>query len=57
MKKISIKKSIEEFKLPFGNENEKSLSGEKRFDNTAILIVSDMLLTGYDAPNSSMYVY
>lgn len=45
-----IKKAIEEFKLPFGNENEKSLSGEKRFDNTAILIVSDMLLTGYDAP-------
>ncbi|WP_323589465.1 type I restriction endonuclease subunit R [Aliarcobacter butzleri] len=45
-----IKKVIEEFKLPFGNENEKSLSGEKRFDNTAILIVSDMLLTGYDAP-------
>jgi type I restriction enzyme R subunit len=38
------------FKLPFGNESEKSLSGEKRFDNTAILIVSDMLLTGYDAP-------
>ena len=45
-----IKKAIEEFKLPFGNENEKSKSGEKRFDNTAILIVSDMLLTGYDAP-------
>lgn len=45
-----IKKVIEEFKLPFGNENEKSKSGEKRFDNTAILIVSDMLLTGYDAP-------
>ncbi len=45
-----IKKAIEEFKLPFGNENEKSLSGEKRFDNTTILIVSDMLLTGYDAP-------
>ena len=45
-----IKKAIEEFKLPFGNENEKAKSGEKRFDNTAILIVSDMLLTGYDAP-------
>lgn len=45
-----IKKAIEEFKLPFGNENEKSLSGEKRFDNTSLLIVSDMLLTGYDAP-------
>lgn len=50
VKEDKIKKAIEEFKLPFGNENEKSKSGEKRFDNTAILIVSDMLLTGYDAP-------
>ncbi len=45
-----VKRTIEEFKLPFGNEIDKSKSGEKRFDNTAILIVSDMLLTGYDAP-------
>jgi len=45
-----IKKAIEDFKLPFGDENDKSLADKKQFDNTAILIVSDMLLTGYDAP-------
>lgn len=36
--KEKIKETIENFKLAFGNED------------TAILIVSDMLLTGYDAP-------
>lgn len=46
----NVKAAIEDFKLPFGNEADKSRSGEKKFDNTAILIVSDMLLTGYDAP-------
>jgi len=45
-----IKKAIEDFKLPFGEENDKSRSGKRQFDNTAFLIVSDMLLTGYDAP-------
>ncbi len=45
-----VKKSIEDFKLPFGNENDKSRAGKRQFDNTAFLIVSDMLLTGYDAP-------
>jgi type I restriction enzyme, R subunit len=45
-----VKESIENFKLPFGNESDISLGGKKQFDNTAILIVSDMLLTGYDAP-------
>ena len=45
-----IKETIENFKLPFGNEADKSLGGNQQFDNTAILIVSDMLLTGYDAP-------
>ncbi|GAB3332736.1 type I restriction endonuclease [Larkinella ripae] len=41
----------ESFKLPFGNEDELDKSGKnKKYDNTAILIVSDMLLTGYDAP-------
>ncbi|MCF6339901.1 MAG: type I restriction endonuclease subunit R [Sulfurimonas sp.] len=44
------KKAIEDFKLPFGNENDKSRGGKRQFDNTAFLIVSDMLLTGYDAP-------
>jgi type I restriction enzyme R subunit len=45
-----IKQTIEEFKLPFGNETDLTKGGKKQFDNTAILIVSDMLLTGYDAP-------
>ncbi len=37
------------FKLPFGDEKENTLQ-KVQFNNTAILIVSDMLLTGYDAP-------
>jgi len=45
-----VKQSIEDFKLPFGDEHDISRSGKKQFDNTAFLIVSDMLLTGYDAP-------
>jgi len=45
-----IKQSIENFKLPFGNEANVSRGGKRQFDNTAFLIVSDMLLTGYDAP-------
>ena len=49
----SIKDTIENFKLPFGNEADKEKSGKLRFDNTAILIVSDMLLTGYDVPVAS----
>jgi type I restriction enzyme R subunit len=48
-----IKSAIENFKLPFGNEADKEKSGKLRFDNTAILIVSDMLLTGYDVPVAS----
>jgi type I restriction enzyme R subunit len=46
-----VKAVIDNFKLPFGDEDQLDKSGKKRkFDNTAILIVSDMLLTGYDAP-------
>ena len=45
-----VKQAIENFKLPFGNESEVSLGGKRQFDNTSFLIVSDMLLTGYDAP-------
>lgn len=45
-----VKTAIENFKLPFGAESDLSKGGKKQFDNTAILIVSDMLLTGYDAP-------
>ena len=49
-KSEDVKDAIEDFKLPFGNEAERSLADKKLFDNTAFLIVSDMLLTGYDAP-------
>lgn len=44
------KQAIKEFKLPFGDESNKGRDGGKQYDNTAFLIVSDMLLTGYDAP-------
>jgi type I restriction enzyme, R subunit len=42
-----------DFKLPYGDVNEREKSGKKKYDNTAILIVSDMLLTGYDVPIAS----
>ena len=48
-----IKASTDDYKLPYGNEAEKEKSGKKQFDNTAIIIVSDMLLTGWDAPIAS----
>ncbi|MDO7850403.1 type I restriction endonuclease subunit R [Hymenobacter convexus] len=49
-----IKSVTEDFKLPFGDESVMDQSGKrKKHDNTAILIVSDMLLTGYDAPIAS----
>jgi len=48
-----VKAVTEDYKLPFGNEAEVEKSGKKKFDNTAFLIVSDMLLTGYDAPIAS----
>ena len=48
-----IKDATDDFKLPFGNEQETEKSGKKKFNNTAIMIVSDMLLTGWDAPIAS----
>lgn len=48
-----VKEVTDNFKLPFGNENETEKSGKKKYDNTAFLIVSDMLLTGWDAPIAS----
>jgi len=48
-----IKDATDDFKLPFGNEEETEKSGKKKFDNTAFIIVSDMLLTGWDAPIAS----
>lgn len=48
-----IKDATDNFKLPFGNESETEKSGKKKFNNTAFIIVSDMLLTGWDAPIAS----
>ncbi len=48
-----IKDATNDFKLPFGNVAEKEKSGKKKYDNTAFMIVSDMLLTGWDAPIAS----
>ncbi|WP_338396183.1 type I restriction endonuclease subunit R [Fulvitalea axinellae] len=44
------KTASENYKLPFGDESETEKSGKLKYNNDAILIVSDMLLTGYDAP-------
>ncbi len=48
--KDAVKEAVESFTLPFGNEEQLSKSGKKQFDDTNFLIVSDMLLTGFDAP-------
>lgn len=48
-----IKASTDDYKLPYGDESKKEKSGKKQYDNTAIMIVSDMLLTGWDAPIAS----
>ena len=47
---LKIEAVTDNYKLPFGDINDVEKSGKKKFDNTAILIVSDMLLTGFDAP-------
>jgi type I restriction enzyme R subunit len=52
-----VKDATDDFKLPFGDETETEKSGKKKYDNTAFMIVSDMLLTGWDAPIAScMYL-
>ena len=45
-----VKQVIEDFKLPFGDEAQLSKGGKRQYNNDALMIVSDMLLTGYDAP-------
>lgn len=48
-----VKDVTDDFKLPFGDESKTEKSGKKKYDNTAFMIVSDMLLTGWDAPIAS----
>ncbi|ACN15052.1 HsdR2 [Desulforapulum autotrophicum HRM2] len=45
-----VKQAIEDFKLPFGDDTQLNKAGKKQFNNDALMIVSDMLLTGYDVP-------
>ncbi|MFL0808619.1 MAG: type I restriction endonuclease subunit R [Oceanobacter sp.] len=48
--KVTQKKTIADFPKPFGSDKEKN-------NNTAFLIVKDMLLTGFDAPIAQvMYI-
>lgn len=47
---FEVKQAIEDFKLPFGDENNLSKGGKRQFNNDAFMIVSDKLLTGFDVP-------
>lgn len=50
-------KVIARFKKPFGIDKVGTEEKDKKFDNTAFLIVKDMLLTGFDAPIAQvMYI-
>ncbi|MGS0827728.1 type I restriction endonuclease subunit R [Shewanella sp. 0m-8] len=55
--KVHQKKVISNFKKPFGIDKQGTEEKNKKFDNTAFLIVKDMLLTGFDAPIAQvMYI-
>lgn len=55
--KIHQKKVISHFKKPFGIDKHGTEEKNRKFDNTAFLIVKDMLLTGFDAPIAQvMYI-
>jgi len=55
--KVHQKKVISNFTKPFGLDKHGTNDKHKKFDNTAFLIVKDMLLTGFDAPIAQvMYI-
>lgn len=55
--KVRQKQIINNFKKPFGIDKQGTEDKNKKFDNTAFLIVKDMLLTGFDAPIAQvMYI-
>ena len=55
--KVHQKKVIANFKKPFGLDKKGIEEKNKKFNNTAFLIVKDMLLTGFDAPIAQvMYI-
>ena len=55
--KVHQKQVIANFKKPFGIDKQGTADKNKKFNNTAFLIVKDMLLTGFDAPIAQvMYI-
>ncbi len=55
--KVHQKQAIDNFKKPFGLDKQGTEEKNKKFNNTAFLIVKDMLLTGFDAPIAQvMYI-
>ena len=55
--KVRQKQVIANFKKPFGIDKQGTEESKRKFDNTAFLIVKDMLLTGFDAPIAQvMYI-
>lgn len=55
--KVRQKQVVNNFKKPFGLDKQGTEEKNKKFDNTAFLIVKDMLLTGFDAPIAQvMYI-
>ncbi len=55
--KVHQKKVIANFKKPFGIDKQGTEDKNKKFNNTAFLIVKDMLLIGFDAPIAQvMYI-
>ncbi len=55
--KVRQKQVIANFKKPFGIDKQGTEEKNRKFDNTAFLIVKDMLLTGFDAPIAQvMYI-
>ncbi|OBT08061.1 deoxyribonuclease HsdR [Shewanella sp. UCD-FRSSP16_17] len=55
--KVHQKQVITNFKKPFGIDKQGTDVKNRKFDNTAFLIVKDMLLTGFDAPIAQvMYI-
>ncbi|MCL1056829.1 type I restriction endonuclease subunit R [Shewanella gelidimarina] len=54
---VRQKRVISNFKKPFGIDKQGTEDKNRKFDNTAFLIVKDMLLTGFDAPIAQvMYI-
>jgi type I restriction enzyme R subunit len=55
--KVHQKNVIANFKKPFGIDKQGTEEKNKKFNNTAFLIVKDMLLTGFDTPIAQvMYI-